>query len=149
MGVDDPELAQHVADIYLHTTPKKTNVFSGVHETLDYLAGKYKLYILTNGFAELQLQKISNSGLQPYFVKFFFSEIVGYQKPDRRFFEYAVKSVHARKAESLTIGDDPEADIEGAAHARIDQVYFNPANRACSIHPTFEIRSFSELIGIL
>lgn len=149
MGVDDPELAQRVAEVYLHTAPKKTNVFPGVHEALEYLAGKYRLYILTNGFAELQLQKISNSGLLPYFSKLFFAEMVGYQKPDRRFFEYAIKSVHAHKSESLMIGDDPEADMEGAAHAGIDQVFFNPDNRSCSIQPSFEISSIGELMTIL
>jgi len=47
--------------------------------------------------------------LQAYFSKLFMAEMVGYQKPDRRFFEYAIKSVHAHKNECLMIGDDPEA----------------------------------------
>ena len=72
--------------------------------------------------------------------------MVGYQKPDRRFFEYAIKSVHAHKAESLMIGDDPEADILGAAHAGIDQVFFNPAGNPCAIQPTWEIRSIGRLM---
>ena len=133
MGIDDPELAQRVAEVYLHIAPKKTNVFPGVHETLEYLAGKYRLYILTNGFAEIQVQKISNSGLQPYFTKLFMAEMVGYQKPDRRFFEYAIKSVHAHKSECLMIGDDPEADIKGAANAGIDQVFFNPVTNSLQL----------------
>jgi putative hydrolase of the HAD superfamily len=149
MGVDDIFLAKRVGEIYLHTAPKKTNLFPQVQETLAYLSGKYKLYILTNGFAEVQLQKIHNSGLQDYFSKLFMAEMVGYQKPDKRFFEYAIKSVHASKKESLMIGDESEADIVGAAHAGIKQVFFNPLHKFCSIQPTWEISSFGELTSIL
>jgi putative hydrolase of the HAD superfamily len=145
MGVDDPELAKHVGEIYLLRAPKKTNVFPAVHETLEYLSGRYQLHILTNGFAEVQVQKINNAGLKSYFSKLFMAEMVGYQKPDKRFFEYAIKSVHAHKSESLMIGDDPDADIVGAAHAGIDQVYFNHGEKACYIQPTWEIKSFGEL----
>lgn len=149
MGVDDPELARHVGEIYLQRAPKKTNVFPDVHETLTYLSGRYKLHILTNGFAEVQVQKIDNSGLKNFFSKLFMAEMVGYQKPDRRFFEFAIKSVHAHKSESLMIGDDPDADIVGAAHAGIDQVFFNHAEKACFIQPTWEIKTFAELKSFL
>jgi len=145
MGVDDPELAKHVGEIYLQRAPKKTNVFPAVHETLEYLSSRYQLHILTNGFAEVQVQKIDNAGLKNFFSKLFMAEMVGYQKPDKRFFEYAIKSVHAHKSESLMIGDDPDADIVGAAHAGIDQVYFNHGEKACFIQPTWEIKSFGEL----
>jgi len=149
MGVDNPELAREVGEIYLRRAPRKTNVFPAVHETLGYLSGKYKLYILTNGFAEIQVQKINNAGLKGFFSKLFMAEMVGFQKPDRRFFEFAIKSIHAHKNESLMIGDDPDTDIAGAALAGIDQVFFNPGNRFCDIKPTWEIKSISELMTIL
>jgi putative hydrolase of the HAD superfamily len=91
MGIDDQELTHKVGNLYVESAPKKTNLFPGVPETLRYLSNKYKLYILTNGFAEIQIQKINNCGLQEYFSKLFMAEMVGYQKPDRRFFEYAIK----------------------------------------------------------
>jgi putative hydrolase of the HAD superfamily len=149
MGIDDPTLSQQVGDLYIQEAPQKSNLFPGVHETLRYLSKRYKLYILTNGFAEVQLQKIKNSNLQPYFTRLFMAEMVGYQKPDRRFFEYAVKSVHAHKSECLMIGDDPEADIRGAHHAGIDQVYFNTGKKPCKVEPTWTIGSIAELTGIL
>ena len=149
MGIDDAELARRVSEIYLQTAPQKSNLFPEVHETLAYLKSRYKMYILTNGFAEVQIHKIRNSGLKEYFSKLFMAEMVGYQKPDKRFFEYAIGSIHAHKAECLMIGDDPEADIMGAAHAGINQVFFNPNQRSCSIRPTWEIKSFGELRKIL
>jgi putative hydrolase of the HAD superfamily len=149
MGVDDPELANKIEKLFVQTMPQKTNLFPCVHETLRYLSNKYRLYILTNGFAELQVQKINNAGLQPYFQKLFMAEMVGYQKPDRRFFEYAIKSAHAHKIECLMIGDDPEVDIVGARNSGIDQVFFNPAAKPCKIVPTWEIGSIAMLMKIL
>lgn len=149
IGIDDPEMARKSGELYLQTAPKKINLFPGVRETLDYLSARYKLYILTNGYAEVQIQKITNCGLQKYFSKLFMAEMVGYQKPDRRFFEYAIKSVHAHKYECLVIGDDPEADIRGGANAGIDQVYFNTEGKPCRQVPTWEIKSITELTNFL
>jgi putative hydrolase of the HAD superfamily len=148
-GIDDQDLCSKVGDIYLKLTPVQKNLFPGVHDTLAYLAEKYKLYILTNGFSEIQIQKINNSGLAPYFTKLFMAEMVGYQKPDRRFFEYAIKSVHAHKAQCIIIGDDAENDIRGGWNAGIDQVYFNPQKKPSKVTPTWEIENISELRKIL
>jgi putative hydrolase of the HAD superfamily len=149
LGIDDMELIHQVSDLYVQTAPQKTNLFPMVHETLEYLNSKYKLYILTNGFAEIQVRKINNCGLQGYFSKLFMAEMVGYQKPDRRFFEYAIKSVHAHKEECLMIGDDPEADIRGAWNAGIDQVFYNTMKKKSAIAPTWEIGSIADLMDML
>jgi putative hydrolase of the HAD superfamily len=149
MGIEDPGLCQQVGELYIKEAPQRTNLFAGVHETLGYLQQKYKLYIVTNGFAEIQMQKINNCSLNRYFSKLFIAEVVGYQKPDRRMFEYAVKSLNAHKADCLMIGDDPEADIRGAWNAGIDQVFFNHSGKTCTIEPTCTIDSIASLMNIL
>ncbi len=149
MGINDANLAQQVGELYVGEAPLKNNLFPGVHDTLHYLADRYSLYILTNGFAEVQIKKISSCNLQSYFTKLFMAEMVGYQKPDRRIFEYAVKSIHAHKNECLMIGDDPEADIRGAYNAGIDQVYYNTGNKTCAVEPTWEIETIAALKDIL
>lgn len=148
-GIEDPDMVRQTNDLYLQTAPKKTNLFPGVHEILEYLLQKYRLYILTNGFAEVQLQKINSCDLNKFFTKIFMAELVGFQKPDRRFFEYAIRSVHAHKNECLIIGDDPEADIRGGVNAGIDQVYFNTGHKMCRQTPTYEINEITELKNIL
>jgi putative hydrolase of the HAD superfamily len=149
LGIHDADLARKVGDLYMQEAPKKTNVFPGVHETLSYLQGKYRLYILTNGFAEIQVQKIKSCHLESYFSKLFMAEMIGYQKPDRRFFEYAIKSVHAHKNECLMIGDDPEADIRGASNAGIDQVFLNPTGKPCAVAPTWVVNAISDIREII
>jgi len=93
---------------------------------LDYLHGRYEVSIITNGFKEVQYEKIKKSALSKYFRKIFISEEIGAQKPKRAIFEYAVKSMNAPKKSSLMIGDSWDADILGAMNFGIDQVYYNP-----------------------
>jgi len=149
MGINDSLLVEKANELYVHTAPKMSNLFDDVHEVLDYLKTRYRLYILTNGFTEIQVQKIRNSGLQNYFTKLFMAEMAGYQKPDKRFFEYAVKSIHAHKKDCLMIGDDVGADIRGAMNAGIDQVFFNRQKKKTDVVPTYEINSIKELRDIL
>jgi len=94
---------------------------------LNYLKSKkYVMSIITNGFREVQYKKLENSGLKPYFQKMFISEVVKTPKPGVEIFEHAIKSVNAKKSESLMIGDDWEVDVIGAAGFGIDSVFFTP-----------------------
>jgi putative hydrolase of the HAD superfamily len=64
-------------------------------------------------------------------------------------FDYCIKSVHARKAESIMIGDNLKVDILGAKACGIDQVYYNPGKLAHSEQITYEIEHLLELKKIL
>ncbi len=114
-------------DLYLTEMPKQKCLMEGAIKLLDYLKVKgYKLYIITNGFIEVQHKKMQNSGLTPYFEKVFISEELKCPKPGRAIFEHAIKSANAKKANSLMIGDDWSGDVLGAVNFGIDVVYFNP-----------------------
>jgi|DewCreStandDraft_4_1066084.scaffolds.fasta_scaffold140524_2 putative hydrolase of the HAD superfamily len=148
-GMYDKLIICTLSDLYLRRVTRKKNLFPGVKETLSYLKEKYNLYIISNGFAELQANKIESSEIGNFFTRVFVAEMSGFQKPDRRFFYYALSSVNAKKAESIMIGDDLEADIRGAKEAGIDQVFFNPCNKSYSIRVTYEIKAIPELRNIL
>lgn len=119
-------LGERLNDTYLAEMPLKTKLVDGALKVLDYLNRRYEMAIITNGFREVQYDKIESSGLGPYFKKVFISEEVGAQKPRREIFEYSLKSMNARKKTTLMIGDSWEADIVGAMNFGIDQVYYNP-----------------------
>jgi putative hydrolase of the HAD superfamily len=149
IGVHDHSIIPPMAELYHSRVSRKTNLFPGVRETLAYLKEKYKLYIITNGFVEIQTNKLESSELGHYFERVFMAEVTGFQKPDKRFFYHALSSVNAKKTESIMIGDDPEADITGARQAGIDQVFFNPDGNAHDLDATYEIRTIEELKDIL
>lgn len=149
-GITDQSLAEEFGEKYLEMSPHQTRVIPHTFELLDYLKRKeYHLYLLTNGFVEVQRIKTTESGLAPYFEKVFTSDEMGYKKPDKRAFDYAVKYVNARKKECLMIGDEWPTDIVGAREAGIDQAYFNIRNKPAEGPVTYEIRDLLELKQIL
>ncbi|MGC9374787.1 MAG: YjjG family noncanonical pyrimidine nucleotidase [Bacteroidales bacterium] len=148
-GVKDESLAKIIGQDYIEISPTKKRLFPGTYETLGYLKNKYNLYIITNGFNEVQFTKLKNSKLDTFFKKIFTSENAGAQKPNAKIFEHALKSVNARKKESVMIGDDLDTDIIGAKKFGLDQVYFNPQRKKHSEDITHEITSLKELQNIL
>jgi putative hydrolase of the HAD superfamily len=92
---------------------------------------------------------MERSGLTPYFEKTFISEDIGASKPHRRFFEHAIKSVNAKKTESLVIGDSLENDIKGAREFGLDHVFFNPEGTPHKEKVFKEINSLKELMNWL
>lgn len=148
--IKDKVLAEKLNESFLNISPRKAGLTPGAGETLEYLKSKsYHMYILTNGFTQIQETKMESSGLNPYFEKMFTTENTNSHKPKRGIFEYALKSVHARKAESLMIGDDLEVDIIGARNFGMDQVYFNPQMTPHNEKVTYEIASLTELMKFL
>lgn len=111
---------------YLKRMPLQKKLYPGVIETLEYLKKKgYQMHIITNGFTEVQHQKIESSGLSPYFQRIFISEAIQAPKPDKRIFQYALSSCNAKKARSIMIGDSWESDIEGARNFGISQIFID------------------------
>jgi len=121
-----PGIGDAMNEVYLTEMPKQLKLVPGARVVLDYLHHKYRMAIITNGFREVQVDKLSQSGLQKYFDKLFISEDVGAQKPHKLIFEHAIKSMNAPKRKSLMIGDSWEADIVGAMQFGMDQVYYCP-----------------------
>jgi putative hydrolase of the HAD superfamily len=107
------------------------------------------LYIITNGFGEVQETKMKNSGLNKFFNKVITSDTIGIQKPHPAIFHHALSSVHAKKNESLMVGDDIVTDILGAKRAGIDQVLLNPSRKPHNEDITYEIWSLLELKDLL
>lgn len=114
-----------VNDAYLLEMVSQTRLIEGAHKVLQYLHSRYKIAIITNGFKEVQYDKIDKSELSKYFSKVFVSEEIGTPKPGKKIFEHAIKSMNAPKKSSLMIGDSWEADILGAMNFGIDQIFFS------------------------
>jgi YjjG family noncanonical pyrimidine nucleotidase len=120
------EQIDKIADDYIEFLPLNNYLFDGAIEILDYLNNKYKLHIITNGFAEVQLKKLNNSNISPYFQTITNSEMAGAKKPNPIIFEYALNIANAQKQNSIMIGDCIDADVRGAINFGIDAVFFNP-----------------------
>jgi putative hydrolase of the HAD superfamily len=149
LGLDDPALGASLAAGFLEGITFKTYLFPYAKEILDYLYPKYPLYIITNGFEEVQFGKLKNSGLDRYFTSVITSEEAGAKKPDSEIFRFALRKVNAQASESLMIGDDMEVDIGGARAIGMDQLFVNH-NAILHADPvTYEVMSLKEIEEIL
>ena len=60
--IDDATI-HFISQEYIHYLPKNNFLFDGTTAILEYLKPKYKLHIITNGFAEIQSNKLQNACL--------------------------------------------------------------------------------------
>ena len=150
VGVNDQKLAAEFCREALGRIPTKGNLVSGATELLEYLRPKYRMYILSNGFVELQSCKMATAGIKRYFDDIILSEEIGVNKPRPELFEYALKKAGAKLEESIMIGDMFDTDIVGAANIGMDQIFFNPKQMTgTSFKPTYEVRQLLEIKEIL
>jgi len=150
MGINDQTYILKLNHDFLQRTAKKTRLIEGAIEILDYLKPFYRLFILSNGFREIQALKLQNAGIASCFEKIILSEDANIQKPHKEIFDFALKNTNSRRRESIMIGDSLEVDIEGAWHAKIDQLWFNPDNLPCkTIIPAYQVNALSEIRDIL
>ena len=124
IAVSDEDINQ-IANDYIDSLTENNHLFDGAIEILEYLKPKYKLHIITNGFANIQDKKINNALLSGYFSTITNSESAGVKKPNSIIFDYAVNLAQASKENCIMIGDCLDADVNGALNAGLDAIFFN------------------------
>lgn len=150
MGIEDKESVLALNTDFLQRTTQKTRLIPGAIELLEYLRPSYRLFILSNGFREVQFKKLSNSGLAPYFERMILSEDADIQKPHKGIFDFALINTNSRRSESLMIGDSWDADIIGAKQSHIDQLWLNPEKLpAEGFTPTYTVACLADIRYII
>ena len=138
--------------IYEHNLSKGAFYIPGAKELLEALQGKYRLYLATNGIVNVQTPRIEASGIGKYVIDIFVSEKIGYNKPDKRFFDAVFEKIDGFQLdETVIIGDGLASDIKGGINAGIKTIYFNPKRleNTTDIIPNYEINSLDELTSLL
>ncbi len=125
VGVNNPTLVKAYMDNFFDEIVYKKKVMPHTVEALDYLVEKYDLYILSNGFRELQEQKMRSAGVEGYFKEIILSEDIGVHKPFPEIFHFAMSATQSELCTSLMIGDNWENDVVGAKAVGMDAVYYN------------------------
>jgi putative hydrolase of the HAD superfamily len=144
--IANESLARSLAAQFLERLPFRKNLFPYTVEILEYLTSKgYVLHLLTNGFENVQHSKLRSSNLQNYFTEVITSEASNSLKPNKEIFEYALERCKTCKEECIMIGDNLDADIQGAINAGIDTVFVNHLNVEPHIQPTYMIHHLKEL----
>ncbi|MEO7976295.1 YjjG family noncanonical pyrimidine nucleotidase [Flavobacterium sp.] len=124
ISISDEDINQ-IANDYIECLTDNNHLFEGAIDVLEYLKPKYKLHIITNGFANIQDKKLNNALLSGYFSTITNSESAGVKKPNSIIFDYAVNLAKASKENCIMIGDCLDADVNGALNAGLDAIFFN------------------------
>ncbi len=92
-------------------------------------------YVITNGAEWPQRNKLHLSGFDAVMDDIFISEVIGYNKPDLRFFEACFEKIKAVRGEEeaiwnreriLVVGDSMTSDMKGAQNAGLDSCHYAP-----------------------
>lgn len=123
----------------------------GAEEAVKRLHEKYRLFLLSNGTAVVQQGRLTSAGLYPYFEKVFISQEVGFNKPDKNFFDRCFARIPGFDPDkALMVGDSLTSDIQGGINAGLRTVWVNPAHKAAgNIHPDYEIEALPQLEALL
>lgn len=142
---------ESISQFYLKSLGEGYCKMDGADDVLTYLKAKgYKLYATTNGFAFTQYNRIEKSGLGKYFDKVFVSEDVGFQKPEKEYFETCILKIPEKdKAKILVIGDSQSSDILGGINSGLDTCWFNSDGDTPKYKSKYEINHLAELKNIL
>ena len=148
--IANEQLSKEMSLEFLQILPTKKKLFPHTIEILNYLKGKdYKMHLITNGFESVQMQKIKNANIAHYFTEVVTSETSNSLKPNKEIFEFALKTTNATLSESIMIGDNETADIQGGINIGMDTVFVNHLNVAPTIPATYTITHLTELEALL
>ena len=84
-------------------------------------------FAVTNGTKVAQNGKLRGSGLDKLLDEIFISEDIGFEKPDKRFFEPVIDKLREygiEKNECVIVGDSYSSDIQGGINAGIRTVHY-------------------------
>ncbi len=95
-------------------------------ETLEALHAKgYRLFAASNSFGHLQRSRLVQAGVLHLFEDTYISMDIGYDKPDVRFYEEALRRCNLLPQDVLMVGDSMTTDILGAQKAGLDAIFFD------------------------
>ncbi len=145
--------AQEICDCYEHLLAQEPpRLLPGARELLEELFPKYPLYLVSNGTATVQDQRLRDADLNRYFRRVFISERVGVDKPHREFFRRCFAQIpDFSPDQGLIIGDSLTSDMRGGNNAGLHTCWFNPKHkpRRPDIPVEYEISVLSELPALL
>ncbi len=124
----------------------------GAEELLQVLCRNYRLFLVSNGSTDIQRSRIGSSNIHTYFEKMFISEEIGFNKPDKRFFDAVFAQIpDFHKEKAVMVGDSISSDIQGGKNAGITTVWFNPlgARAPGDTQPDYTVTHLHELPALL
>ena len=122
-GIEDEALARTLAGRFDELRVERVELFPEAVPVLDALRGKYRMAIISNGFAETHELKIARLELERFFERIILAAELEMAKPDPAVFVHAMELLGVGPDESIMVGDRYDRDVIGAHEAGMRAVW--------------------------
>lgn len=144
--------AARCAKLYTENLAQGHCFLPGARQTLDQLAARYKLYIVSNGTASVQAGRLKSAAISHLFREIFISQEVGFDKPAKAFFDHCFARIpDFAPSRAMIVGDSLSSDIQGGKNVGIATCWVNPGHKPAKegLIPDYEIESITQLPELL
>lgn len=151
----DPKIVAAGVVAYEHTKEGYLKPFPGVIPTLLELKEKYRLGVISNGLAIKQWEKLIGLGIHHLFDVVATSEELGFEKPQKEIFLFAVEKLGLSPSDCMIVGDRLDTDITGGKAAGMKTVHLRKGKygemspQSEDETPDFEIDDFTQITDVL
>lgn len=123
----------------------------GAEEALERLHRRYRLFLVSNGTADVQKSRMTSANLYRFFEQVFVSEEIGFNKPAKAYFDACFARIPGFAPDrAVIVGDSLTSDILGGKNAGISTVWVNPDHRPWgAVRPDYEIEALPQLEALL
>jgi putative hydrolase of the HAD superfamily len=95
----------------------------GVAEAISEISKQHRIGLISNGMSPFQERNFRCLGFSSLFGSVIVSQAVGLRKPDSRIFMMSCQELEVLPSESIYVGDNPVADIQGAKDAGLQTIF--------------------------
>jgi len=151
MGLEDCASPEQWRDEYQKNLGGCPLLVEGAEELCRALKGKCRMFIVTNGIAAVQRDRMSRSSIKDCFEELFISQELGCRKPQKEYFDIVLSRLgDADKKDILVVGDSLSSDIRGGIAAGLDVCWFNPHGKdAGELHPDYTVSRLCDVAAVV
>lgn len=122
----------------------------GAEAALESLQEKYRLFLVSNGTAEVQRRRMESANLYRFFEDVFISQEIGVEKPSKLFFDRCFEKIpDFDVAKAMIVGDSLSSDMQGGRNAGIATCWVNPGKKPANETVDYVIGGIDQLPGLL
>ncbi len=149
----DSGLVQRLVEIHMEQMLDAMIFLPERNEVLQSLRPKYRLGLVSNfDHAQTVHKALARGGFDRLLEVTAISDEVGWRKPNRKIFEYALERINLAPKEVLFVGDNYECDVEGASALGMDVAWYirggeDPTGRP--VEARYILGNFPELRDLL
>ncbi len=151
MGFENTGTPEQWRDEYQKNLGSCPLLVEGADELCHRLKGRCRMYIVTNGIAAVQRDRMSRSVLKDCFEELFISQELGCRKPQKEYFDIVLSRLGDVKKENiLVVGDSLSSDIRGGIAAGLDVCWYNPHGKdSGDLQPRYTVSRLDEIEAVI